>query len=671
MGVTGKKVKRSGIGGRARTMAGAGPTDLHYGSRGLPAAYRHPGSLSPHEPCPSGPLVTINDTIRQSVVEAREEGRHSGGRVGTVDGIEDIVSFCEGAGRKRCHLRVPAEESDEEVTSCSSGSKAQRYRNRRSPKPSKKDGESAMEMTLSPVRRMFSAPSDSKGYHTCYPSDDAGAEPDFPAGRSHTAPNPELDHDPERETLRRMSATTRVPRHTEFGMTGAEAGRIDGDTTGDAVMGGGGEGGAPGGPPRDGLDREEYGRHPHEDAKEMACGDGAHEDHCHCRHVDFLIGSYPRVGKNAIIQRMDNLDDTTGRILEGQAIFDNTLKSIRSHQEDYQAKLERMLVQQQGMVDKMIKYLENVDDRMKELETRAGVPGPGPYLPRDPAPESLVRRLTTLRTAAEGVARMAGPMESAPCGPPRVDPSLLRHIPLFSASVMLGEKTREKGSGIGTPKRDTCEGTVEIDMSSPPAAGTFDARAAYERRVAEMDLEIRGGSSGESWVHDLRSGIWTMVGPSMEETKSGPREDMEIVGVYSHSPSNGSGGSVRLGGVIASDVEEAVRIEDLRGVKIPHYDANAANLDDFILDWEDFAEEVVGEMRFRSDAGDKWACRTFPHRLAPELKADLRNAIREKRIRTEEQCLDWLEQEERVDTPNQKVMTYGQYLSTWTVGSCG
>ena len=121
------------------------------------------------------------------------------------------------------------------------------------------------------------------------------------------------------------------------------------------------------------------------------------------------------------------------------------------------------------------------------------------------------------------------------------------------------------------------------------------------------------------------------------------------------SPGNGSGGSIQLGGVIASDVGDTGRIEDLRGVKIPHYDANFANLDDFILDWEDFAEEVVGEMRLRSDVRDKWACRTFPHRLAPETKADLRDAIREKRIRAEEQYLDWLEQEERVDTPNQKL----------------
>ena len=123
MGVTGNKVQRSGIGCRARTMTGASPTDLHYGSRGLPAAYRPPGSLGPHKPCANGTRVTINDTIRELVVETRGERRHSGRRVGTVGDMEDIVSFREGVCRKRCHLRVPAEESDEEVTSCSSGSR--------------------------------------------------------------------------------------------------------------------------------------------------------------------------------------------------------------------------------------------------------------------------------------------------------------------------------------------------------------------------------------------------------------------------------------------------------------------------------------------------------------------------------------------------------------------
>ena len=146
-----------------------------------------------------------------------------------------------------------------------------------------------------------------------------------------------------------------------------------------------------------------------------------------------------------------------------------------------------------------------------------------------------------------------------------------------------------------------------------------------------------------------------MVRLSMEETKSEPREDSERRGVYPHSPSNGTGGSIRLGGVIASDIRDAVRIEDLWGVKIPHYDTNPANFDSFILDLEDFARDVVSEMRLGWDARDKWACRTFPHRLAPELKAELRDEIQEKRIHAGEQCLDWFEHEKRVDTPNQKL----------------
>ena len=662
MRITGKRVEKSGMGSRARTMAGAGPTDLLYGSRGVPAAYCHPGSLGPHEPCPSGTRVTI--------VEAREERRHSQRRPGTD--MEDIVTFCEGSCGKRCHLRVPAEESDE-VTSCSSGSKTRRYRKRGSPKPSKGDAETAIEMTPSSVRRMFSAPSDSEGYHTCYPSDDAGAEPDFPAGRSHTAPNPELAHDAERESLLRRAATTTVPRHTG---DGEEVARMDGDATGDTVMGGEEERGAPGKLPRD---RAGDDRHPHKDIKKAACGQAGSGDHCHCHHVDFLIGSNPRVGKDALIQKIDKLDDTTSRILEDQAIFDNDLKTIRSHREDYEAKLESMLVQQQRVVDNMIKYLETVEDRMRKLEKRGGIPTPvpglGPDLPRDPAPELLLRRVRTLRTAAEGVPPMDGPMESAPYGPPRVDPSLLRHIPLFSASVMLGEKTPEKGSGIGAPKRDAREETIEIDMSSPPAAATFDARAAYAARVdeeASRSAARRDGSSAgavDPWVMDPRSGIWTMGGPSVGEAEPRPHEDMEIRGVYSHSPGNGISGGIRLGGVIALDVGDVVRLEDLRGVKIPYYDANPANLDDFILDWEDFAEEVVGEKR--QDARDKWACRTFPHHLASELKAELHDQIWEKRISTEEQCLDWMEQEDRVDAPNQKLTIFGQYPSTWSVENCG
>ena len=99
----------------------------------------------------------------------------------------------------------------------------------------------------------------------------------------------------------------------------------------------------------------------------MACGDRAREDHRDCQNFDFLIGRYTRLRKDALTPRIDKLDNTTRGFLEDQAIFDNNLKSIRSHQEDYETKLETMLVQEQEMGDKMIKYLDTVEDRTRVL----------------------------------------------------------------------------------------------------------------------------------------------------------------------------------------------------------------------------------------------------------------------------------------------------------------
>ena len=153
-----------------------------------------------------------------------------------------------------------------------------------------------------------------------------------------------------------------------------------------------------------------------------------------------------------------------------------------------------------------------------------------------------------------------------------------------------GRRRRRKARATGTPKRGTREETIDIDMSSPPAAATFDIGATYAPGVYEEALRLaarRESSSGRAdhpWVRDPRSGIWTMGGPSVGEAKLWPHEDTEIRGVYSHSRGNRSLAGIRLGGVIASDVGDAVRIQDLPGVKIPYCDANAANLDRFILD---------------------------------------------------------------------------------------
>ena len=66
------------------------------------------------------------------------------------------------------------------------------------------------------------------------------------------------------------------------------------------------------------------------------------------RHLSWL-------GKDALIQKVNKLDETTSRILEDQAIFNNDLKTIRLHQQDYEARLENMLVQQHRVFDNMIK----------------------------------------------------------------------------------------------------------------------------------------------------------------------------------------------------------------------------------------------------------------------------------------------------------------------------
>ena len=59
---------------------------------------------------------------------------------------------------------------------------------------------------------------------------------------------------------------------------------------------------------------------------------------------------------------------------------------------------------------------------------------------------------------------------------------------------------------------------------------------------------------------------------------------------------------MRLGCILASSFGDAIRIEGLRGVKILHCDADPGNMDNFVLDWENFAKEVVVDIRFGSDA---------------------------------------------------------------------
>ena len=263
---------------------------------------------------------------------------------------------------------------------------------------------------------------------------------------------------------------------------------------------------------------------------------------------------------------------------------------------------------------------------------------------------------------------MGGPAE-APYAPPRVDPGALPFVPMFSESTMLGEHTAPAGSmREGHATTDPKSLTVLMSHAAaqdPPTTKTAHAVYAEEeiqsqtmqgRSMASADGHGRGHPGGNMWVKDPHLGIWTAGGASpsripnpMGSGPTGPHsmEERDVRGVYSHPPATGGN---RLGGVVAADVGDAIRIDDLRGIKIPYYDGNPSN---FILDSEDFAEEVVGEMR--GAPRDKWVCRTFPHRLAQDLKEELRDQIREGVIQTEQASLQWLEDDERVDAPNQKL----------------
>ena len=263
---------------------------------------------------------------------------------------------------------------------------------------------------------------------------------------------------------------------------------------------------------------------------------------------------------------------------------------------------------------------------------------------------------------------MGGPAE-APYAPPRVDPGALPFVPMFSESTMLGEHTAPfRSMREEHATTDLRSLTVQMSHAAQDPATAMTAHAVYAeeeiqtmqgRTMGRADRHGRGHPSGNLWVKNPTTGIWTAGGASPSRIPnpmgSGPTvphsmEERQVRGVYSHPPATGG---IRLGGVVAAYVRDAIRIDDLRGKKIPYYDGNPSNLDDFILDWENFAEEVVGEMK--GAPKDKWVCRTFAHRLAQDLKEELRDQIREGLIQTEQACLQWLEDEERVDAPSKKL----------------
>ena len=629
--VRSKTIGVTGNGGRG--TAGAGPgRPLLYGSRGVPAPYRRTGDLGPHEPCPRTPQVQIVESVESTPdMEAPEERTCSGRRALVGDGLdlEDLASMCERQCRKVCNLRSAADELEK----TGSNVRTRRYRKRGSPKPA---AEARAMVTDPSLVRLWSA-ADSEGhcdgYRTAFPS--VLEEMARPPTRAHTAPEPLLEHDAEALERPTRARTAPVARHTEPKR----------DNMGDSPMVEESE--APG---------------------TVGCaGSGGKHVECHCEHVSFLIGKYQKMGMDAIVQHLDCLDnqkdgleEDIARILDDQSEAERHMAELRAEHDRYREKLEMALQKQQRVVDSLLHLVEDMSGRLKKLEELQ------PLASGPEAKAELMERVKTLRSAMEKP--MGAPAE-APYAPPHVDPGTLPFVPMFSESVMLGEHTAPAGSTQEEhATTDLRSLTVQMSHAAQDPTTVMTAHAVYAeeeiqnmqgRTMGRADGHGRGHPGGNLWVKDPTTGIWTAGGASpsripnpMGSGVTGPHsmEERDVRGVYSHPPATGG---IRLGGVVAADVGDAIRTDDLREFKIPYYDGNPSNLDDFVLDWEDFAEEVVGEMK--GARRDKWVCRTLPHRLAQDLKEELRDQIREELIQTEKACLQWLDDEEQVDAPYQKL----------------
>ena len=291
-----------------------------------------------------------------------------------------------------------------------------------------------------------------------------------PPTRAHTAPEPSLEHDAEALERPTRARTAPVARHTEPKR----------DNMGDTPMAEESE--APG---------------------TVGCaGSGGKHVECHCEHVSFLIGKYPKMGMDAIVQHLDRLDnqkdgleeDIAG-ILDDQSEAERDMAELRAEQDRYWEKLEMTLQKQQRVVDSLLHLVEDISGRLKRIEELQPLAS-GPELPARSATAELVERVKNLRST------MGGPAE-APCAPPRVDPGALPFVPMFSESIMLGEHTAPAGS-MQEEHATTDRRIMTVQMShaaqDPPTTTTAHAVFA-EDGIQTMQGQTMGRANGHGRGH--------------------------------------------------------------------------------------------------------------------------------------------------------------------------
>ena len=104
-------------------------------------------------------------------------------------------------------------------------------------------------------------------------------------------------------------------------------------------------------------------------------GSGEKHAECHCEHVSFLMGKYPKKGMDAIVHPLDRLDnakngleeDVAG-ILDDQSAAERDMAELRAEWDRYQENLELALQKQQRVVDSLLHLVEDMSGRLKRLE---------------------------------------------------------------------------------------------------------------------------------------------------------------------------------------------------------------------------------------------------------------------------------------------------------------
>ena len=405
--------------------------------------------------------------------------------------MEDLVSMCESRCRKACNLRSAAEDSDEACHSGSSGGRARHYRKRGSPKSATRDA-GAMDTDPSPVR-LWESEGHSEGYRTAYEPPSESEETARTATRANTAPEPALKHDAEGLERPARAWTAPVPRHT-----GPET-----DAIGDTPMGDESE--VPG---------------------TAGCAEsGGKHAACHCEHVSFLRGKYPKMGMDAIVHRLDRLDnakdgleeDVAG-ILDDQSAAEKDMEELRAERDRYRENLELALEKQQRVVDSLLHLVEDMSGRLKRLEELQPLAS-GPELPAKPAAIELVERVKTLRSAMEKP--VGGPAE-APYAPPRVDPGALPFVPMFSESTMPGwvhaGRARNHGpeepDGTDVPCRPGCTDHDEYgSLCGREDREPHHAGANHGKRRRTWSRSSRRKPVGEGPQYGDMDGRWSKSFP--------------------------------------------------------------------------------------------------------------------------------------------------------------